>query len=215
MRGRDAFTLIEVIFVIVIMSILSSLTLSYIQPDLRTLALTQILNDIRHTQYLALHDEKHQFNHANWQKRFWRIGFEYCAGSQNYYEYIGSDNNKQGGIDNDEAAIDPITGNQMIWSGKPCSDGGDGKSASGIFISKRYGIDSIQWKGSCRHAQYIGFDHLGRMHQGFASSGARIPDYHSYLSTPCLITFHSALFEKSFTIMIHPETGYAEIFNEP
>ena len=212
LNKKPAFTFIELTFVLVIMGILSALTLSYIKPNLRSLAITQILNDIRHTQYLALHDHRHQFNHANWQKSFWRIGFEHCAGGKAYYTYIGSDTNKQGGIDNNEAAIDPITGKKMIWSAKPCPNGGDENTASSIFITKHYGINRIQWKGSCRHAQYIGFDGLGRIHQGFASSGAKIPNYSTYLSTPCYISFDAPSFEKPFTITISPETGYAYLF---
>jgi len=210
-HDKPAYTLIEVTVVLMLLGILTSLTLSKAQPDLRVLAITQIITDIRHTQHLALHDHKHQFNHANWQKRFWRIGFEYCAGRTHYYEYIGSDNNKKGGIDHYESAIDPITGRRMIWSGKACPNAGDSSTASSIFITHKYGINRIKWKGSCRHAQYIGFDSLGRIHQGFASSGAKTPHYSSNLSTPCLITFDSPSFDKSFTISIAPETGYTHL----
>ncbi len=39
-------------------------------------------------------------------KPFWRIGFENCAASSGFYEYIGTDIDYGGGIDDDELLSD-------------------------------------------------------------------------------------------------------------
>ena len=215
LKNRPAFTILELIFVIVVLGILAALALPRLDRDLKQEAADSILSDIRYTQHLALADDMHEYNNPLWQKAFWRIGFENCASSTGMYEYIGSDNNHGGGIDDNESATDPVNGKKMIWTGASCSNGGDASTSNRIFLTKKYGINTIGWTGSCSAAQYIGFDHLGRPHQGFAGSpvsGER-PDYSSYLRTACTIKFNMSDGD-TFTIIIEPETGYAYISDQ-
>lgn len=211
-RKRTAFTMLELVFVIVVLGILASLAMPRLDRDLMQEASDSILSDIRYTQHMALKDHKHEFNNAQWQRAFWRIGFENCASSSGIYEYIGTDTNYGGGIDNDEAAIDPANGNRMIWSGADCSNGGDAATSDRIFITHKYGITNVDFNGtgnnSCANAQYIGFDHLGRPHQGFA--GSTQPNYSSYLDADCTITFTMSD-GQTFAITIETETGHAFI----
>lgn len=214
-KNRPAFTMIELVFVIIILGILASLALPRISEDHRQEAADKILSDIRYTQHLALIDNKHNFNNPRWQKAFWRIGFENCENNSGLYEYIGSDTNYQGAIDDNESARDPINGKKMIWSGADCSNGGDGTSSEDIFITKKYHITAVTWGVGCTgNSQYIGFDHLGRIHRRFAGiNGALIPNYSTYLNSRCSITFTLST-NETFTIHIEPETGYAFIENQ-
>jgi len=211
---NTAFTMIELIFVIVVLGILATLALSRIDRDIRQEAADNILSDIRYTQHLALMSSKHKFDEPKWQRAFWRIGFEYCSGSTDFYEYIGSDSsNYGGGIDDIEASIDPANGKKMIWSGAACPEGKDKNTSNRIFITYKYGINTITYNGGCSNAQYIGFDHLGRPHQGF--TGSTIPDYSSLMIDNCNITFSfndSSL--NPFSIIINKETGYTYIDNQ-
>ncbi len=213
--NRVAFTMLELVFVIVVLGILASLAMPRLDRDLKQEAADSILSDIRYTQHVALRDYKHEFNNSQWQRAFWIVGFENCAASTGLYEYIGTDVNYGGGIGDDEAALDPANGKKMIWSGADCSNGGDSTTSDRIFITHKYGITGVDFNGtgsnSCSNAQYIGFDHLGRPHQGFAASAQ--PDYSSYLDADCTITFTMSDGD-TFAITILPETGHAFIVGE-
>ena len=200
--------MIELIMVIIVLGILASLALPRLERDLSQEAADNILADIRYTQHLALVDDMHEFNDPKWQRKFWRIGFENCTDNSGIYEYIGSDTDMEGGINDSEAARDPQNGKKMIWSGADCSNGGDNDTSTNIFISKKYSITTVTWGDTCNASQYIGFDHLGRMHQGF--TGSNIPNYASYLTAECTITFTLSNGD-TFKINIEPETGYAFI----
>lgn len=212
--NRVAFTMIELVFVIVVLGILASLAMPRLDRDLKQEAEESILSDIRYTQHLALRDYKHEFDDLQWQRAFWRIGFNGCTGG-GLYEYIGSDSNYGGGIDDNESAIDPANGKKMYWGTASCVNGGDSNTSERIFITHKYGITNATFTGSgnnsCANAQYIGFDHLGRPHQGFAGvAGSNAPDYSSYLDASCTITFTMSD-GNTFAITIQPETGHTFI----
>jgi prepilin-type N-terminal cleavage/methylation domain-containing protein len=211
-RFNRAFTMIELVFVIVVIGILAILAIPRLDRDLREEAQTNILNAIRYTQHLALMDDKQMFDNPKWQQRYWQIAFNECAsGSNNFFYKIGSDNNMGGGgqFSKAESAIDGATGLPYFWpAGTDCSKGGDGTVSSNIFISKKYGINSVTFSGGCAGAKYVGFDNLGRPHVHFGGSSS--PDNSSYMSSDCKITFS---FKDSsinpFTVTITKETGYA------
>lgn len=218
---RKAFTMLEFVFVIIVLGILGSIGMSRYEDNSIREASDSILSDIRYTQHLALIDDK--FNpdpvdpttYGQWQRAFWRIGFNFCGGNKNYYEYIGSDMNYGGGISNDEAARDPLNGKKMLWNSQTCDNGGNATTSDRIFITYKYGIKAIVWSGGCSNKdtlKHIGFDHLGRPHQGFTSSN--VPDYRYYIKTTCTITFTMSN-DDTFAINIEPETGYAYIVGEP
>ena len=211
---RDAFTMIEFIFVIIVIGILTSVGMSRLEKNNYQDAADSILSDIRYTQHLALLDNKYNADDFLWQRAFWTIGFEKCTstvGSNNYFEYIGSDTGYEGGIENIEAAKDPLNGKVMNWSNAECEDGGDEKTSSRIFLTHNYGIKDIAFTGSCSGSKYIGFDNLGRVYQGIR--GIPYSASIGYLKSTCTITF-TLSDDKSFSIDIEPETGYAHIVDQ-
>ena len=217
-QKRYGFTMIEFIFVIIILGILTSTGMSRLDKNNYQDAADAILSDIRYTQHLALLDYKHNHADLRWQKSFWQIGFKFCSGSVNYYEYIGSDMNYGGEIDNNESAIDPLNGKRMIWRGYGvCDEGGDEEGAedtSGrIFLTNKYGITNIAFSGSCSGSgvSFIAFDHLGRLYHKVYNN--TIPFHANYLTSTCTITFTLSDDDK-FAIDIEPETGYAHIVDQ-
>ena len=218
-KNRTAFTMLELVFVIIVLGILSSLAIPRFDRDLRQEAASNILSDIRYTQHMALVDDVTNPFKPNWQRAFWRIGFNNCEDSSGLYEYIGSDKDLEGNIDNNEAAIDPLNGKKMNWSGAKCSDGGNNASSNRIFLTHKYNVTSLETSGGCpvEGAQYIGFDNLGRLHQGFAGSGSTTsPLFESYLDSDCNLTFHfKDNVPAPFSIIIKKETGYAYIDGQP
>lgn len=215
-QNKPAFTMIELIFVIIVLGVLAALAIPRMDRDLKQQAAESILSDIRYTQHLALSDYKHSNTNINWQKSFWRVGFNGCAGG-GLYEYIGSDVSRAGGISFDEAALDPTNGKKMYWGTAACPNGGDSNTSDRIFLTVKYGISTVVASGGCATGQYIGFDHLGRPHVGFASTAAGIigdtPTYSSYMTSTCKFRFTMSDGD-TFDIDIEPETGYAHIVGQ-
>ena len=219
---RPAFTMIELILVIVVLGILASIAMPRLDRDLKQEAADNILSSIRYTQHLALLDYKHKFDDPKWQQRFWRIVFSTCSDSDRFY-MVGADDNMESSsnalFDRNESAIDPANGKPMFWiGGDDCSTGGDGTVSKNIFISKLYSITQVTPGGGCSSAAHIAFDHLGRPHHGanFTQSGDSVathPIYSGYMQTACTFTFTLSDGE-TFDISIEPESGYAHIVGQ-
>ncbi len=210
---RNAFTMIELVMVIVVLGILAAIALPRLEQDHKQDAADSILSNIRYTQHLALMDYKHEFDNPNWQRRFWKIMFAPCLNGDLFYR-IGSDDDASSGtgiFTSAEAAIDPINGLPIFLATNDVNCDADTSVSSEIFLTKRFGITSINTAG-CNNVQHIGFDHLGRPHQSFG--GSTQPNYSSYLNARCSFTFTMSNAE-TFTIHIEPETGYAFIDGQP
>jgi len=224
---KSAFTMLELVMVITVLGILAVLALPRMERDVRQEAADDILSAIRYTQHYALMDNVINPNNSNWQRAFWRFGFEGCSDNGVFY-YIGSDKDLQGNIDAGEEAMDPSNGNPMMGvNNKPCEGDLSAQSitigtqqypsSSNIFITKKYGISdsNITYAGGCSDTnQHIAFDNLGRPHTGITNIAR--PDFATLLQADCNLTFS---FEDSsitpVTITIEKETGYAHIVGQP
>jgi len=220
-KDHNAFTMIELIFVIIVVGILAAMAMPRIDRDIRQGAAQTILSNIRYTQHLALMDNKHKFDDRNWQKRYWKIMFGTCTGTDRFF-MVGSDDDEDGGasgfFDINESAIDPTNGKPLFWTnGQDCSQGDTSKTVSPqIFLSKQYGINGFTFSGGCNGVQYIGFDRLGRPHVGFHSANNIDPDYASYMPDDCTISFtFTDNSINDLNITINKETGYAYIVDQP
>lgn len=214
---RAAFTLLELVFVIIVLGILAALAIPRMDRDLNQEAADHVLASIRYTQHLAINDFKHDFSSNLWHRRFWRIVFSTCNGGDKYY-MIGSDDDMSGSVNatftQQEAAIDPISGKPIFWENtNTCATGGDGTVSEDIFLTYRYGITNVTSSGGCLNATHIAFDHLGRPHHGAAFSNSTAADYSSYLSQQCTFTF-TMRDGTTFDIHVEPETGYTWIDNQ-
>ena len=213
---RMAFTMLELVLVIVVLGILASLAMPRLDREVKQEAADSILSNIRYTQHLALTDNKHMFDNPKWQQRFWRIVFSTCTDDDRYF-MVGTDDNMEDAtnafFDQNESALDPRTGKPLFWTnGKDCSNGdSNGIVSEDVFISKKYGITKVASDGGCGDGTtmgHIGFDNLGRPHYGFSNSSQ--PNYASIITEKCTFTFTMSDGD-TFAIEIEPETGYATI----
>ena len=210
---HPAFTMIELVFVIVVLGILAVLSLPGLDRDLREEAADNILSAIRYTQHLALNDNKTDPFDPNWQQKLWMIRF---TGGSNAYYTISSDIDNSGSVNKTECAIDPVNGKYMFNSSGSFSSI-DKDESPNIFLGHKYGINSITASGSCS-AQHIAFDHLGRTFNGLktTSSGTLATnDYTKYMKNDCNMTFRFSGGEEPLSIIITKETGYVYIDGQP
>jgi prepilin-type N-terminal cleavage/methylation domain-containing protein len=210
-KYKPAFTMIELIMVIIVLGILASFAIPRLDRDVSQEAADSILSNIRYTQHLALVDDKHLFNDPTWQRRYWKIMFATCQNGDLFYR-IGSDDNSDGNgmFTQTEAAIDPINGKPFFMANNDANCDADTSVSNNIFLTKRFGVTAIDTT-ACNNVAHIGFDHLGRPHQSYGASA--IPNYASYLNAQCTFTF-TLSDGNSFSISIAPETGYAQIVGQ-
>ena len=208
-KKQTAFTMLELIMVIVVLGILAALALPKLDKDLTQEAADNVLSNMRYTQHMALMADRHAFNDRRWQQSFWQISFQACSDGALFLS-IGSDTSYNNVLEQNETAIDPATGKTMYWdTTTPCAAIEDTTTSSPlIFLSAKYGVDQIKGGGDCIGFNNLGFDHLGRPHVNFRRN--ILPDSRSYIHNRCSFTFHLEN-GKSFTIDILPETGSMKI----
>lgn len=220
LRFKKAFTMIELIFVIVVLGILAALALPRMDRDLRQEAADNILSAIRYTQHMALMDDKTNPDDVNWQQTLWMIKF---TGGNNAYYTVSSDIGPtiptRGTVNKTESAIDPANGKYMYNSSGAFSSIGANESPN-IFLGHKYGINAITFSAGCNahnsalaaNVKHLAFDNLGRPHSGLdtTATGLAGNDYATYISSDCNITFaFSNASINPLVITIRQETGYA------
>ena len=208
-RQTKAFTMLELVFVIVVLGILAALALPRMDRDLRQEAADNILSAIRYTQHLALNDDKTNPFDANWQKELWQIRFTVSSDNMATFYTISSDQDQDGNVDKSETAVDPINGKYM-YNTSGATVNMDSDESPNIFIGKKYGINSLTVGGGCG-AQHLAFDHLGRLHNGI---GSATNTYDKYVNSDCTMTFDFVDSITPLVITISQETGYAYIVGQ-
>ena len=226
-KYKYAFTMMEVIFVIVVIGIIAAVVVPRFDgtADLRNAAL-QLVNDIRYTQHLAMNDDHIATNDTNWFKKRWTIIFNSDANTdyeEAYTIFADITGGSTGNPDEAEVAINPLDRSRRLsggYTGKTMFDIKDLETNPSNFkgtkqnnLGKTYGIASITLSSSCRlgTSKRISFDHLGRPLKGDLSSyTSPYPSTSRLLTSTCQITLIDRD-NQSITIYIEPETGYVHL----
>jgi prepilin-type N-terminal cleavage/methylation domain-containing protein len=216
---KSAFTLIELVFVIVVLGILAALAIPRYDRDLRQEAADNILSAIRYTKHMALIDNKtdprtNTYPNGDWQKALWAIRFTVSTTDPDATYYtIATDENRNGSISKKESAIDPSNGKYFYNSSGSFASKANDESPN-IFIGHKYGINSITFTGGCSNAnKHVAFDYFGRLHNGI---GSATNDYATYQTQDCNITlgFQSSGVD-AISIIVEKQTGHAYIDDQP
>lgn len=216
MQHRHAFTMLELVMVIVVLGILAALAIPRLERDVRQEAGDNILSAIRYTQHLALMDNKARLDpgtNKNWQMSFWMMRFVNNGGD---WQYIIASNTDYGAnLDKIEAAIDPANGKYFYASSNtPASD-----ESPSSFISKKYAINAVDFTNctvltgstGTSNGQHIAFDYQGRPHKGVFGATNTLS---TLMHEDCTITFKFEDGSDDLNITILKDTGYAYIVGE-
>ena len=212
---KKAFTMLELIFVIVIVGILSFIAASSFQRDTLREAADQVVSHIRYTQHLAMMDDKFDPNDSTWYRKRWQMVFNSDANTYNKWAYtIFSDGNKNANpnLTLDEVAINPLDPTKFLTGGYTGIILSDGIGATQeMNLGRKYTVTNITLSASCQFAgsQRISFDYLGRPLKGGPSGFTALYQSNRLISQQCQITLTDGI--NNVVIAIEPETGYTHI----
>lgn len=180
---RKAFTMIELVFVIVVIGILAATIIPRVRTNPAQEAATYLISKIRYTQHLAMVDDK--YGNGTWYKNRWQIRFDGDKYS------IVNDNNAT-------FATDPSNRSTKF---------------SNIDLNKKYGVTVAVKGTECGTGtgeHIISFDYLGRPLAGDLSASTGAYSGVTLVKTnDCRIELTNGV--ETVTINITPETGYTRI----
>ena len=212
---KKAFTMMELVFVIVVVGILSYFVSTGFQRNPLQEAADQLVTHIRYTQHLAMMDDKFDPNDNDWYKERWQLVFNSDANTYNLWAYtIFSDGNKNANpnLTLNEVAINPTDTTKFLTGGYAGIILSDGVGATKeMNLGMKYGVTAITFSASCQFggSQRISFDYLGRPLKGVPSGFTSIYQANRLINTQCQITLTDGI--ANIIIAIEPETGYTHI----
>jgi len=233
---KKAFTMLELVFVIVIVGIISVMIAPSFGGNKLRQAADQLISHIRYTQHLAMMDNKFDISDAVWYRKRWTIRFvedlsftNATCPNKNFnsvWSYMIYENtscttptcNTNPNIS--EFARDPLDNNTFLSGGYNnvlCVDNSDNtvdkKSSSKMRLADEYGITNVTFGGGCRSSTtYISFDHIGRpfnSYPRYAPYAYSTTGYPRLIVNTCNIILSDGT--NSITIAVEPETGYTHI----
>ena len=206
---RFAFTMLELLFVIVVIGILAILSIPKFSTSPLHQAAEQIANHIRYTQHIAMISDEFSENDGAWYKKRWQIRFYEKGTPDNYYYTIFSDEDKNKNVDygagKTEVVIDPLTNKKFHVSENSLMD-----------LTGTYGIINVI--SSCMISDgslvtsnkgVFAFDELGRPYNGVSNATS---EFQYLLIQSCSITIQHKS-DGNATIKVEPETGYVCILD--
>lgn len=228
---KKAFTMLELIFVIVIVGILSFIAASSFQRNTLREAADQLVSHIRYTQHLAMMDDRFMDpklnNPQNWYKTRWQLIFGKSISGVKHtndkYAYtifsdrLGSNTGQPDftSISTTEIAIDPLNNNKVLSGGYSGTlHYLDDHANIKLNLGETYGVSSVTMTGGCAYAR-LSFDYIGRPLTGNQSTmtGAYTASMKRLITTDCKINLANDN-GQNVTITIKPETGYTYISSQ-
>ena len=175
---KKAFTLIELIMIIVVVGILAVAVIPRVDRDTLVEATNQVASHVRYTQHLAMLDDKYDPKDPNWYRNRWKITF-----NNNSYSITSGNTNAK----NPQAP-----GKDLNPTGSP-----------ELNLERKYGITSVSLIcGNDRPTEII-FDETGRPYSNFSG----VVGVGGLLDNDCNITISDGG-SKNGIITIYKETGY-------
>ncbi len=201
---KHAFTMLELIIVIVVIGILAATVSPAFQRDTNAEAAHQFLAHVRYTQHLAMMEDKFSPTNANWFRGRWQIRLDVANG---VYAVV-SDRNSDGTLAESDVATDPLDSTKRLDGGLIA--GTDAQLAT-LDLNSEYGVSvsNASTDANCNNVDplIISFDHLGRPLVGAINGDTSSYPANRLLSANCVLTFSGGT-ESDITVTITPETGY-------
>lgn len=196
---NKAFTMLELVFVIVIIGILSIAIIPSFNANKTREAADQVISHIRYTQHLAMMDNKFNPIEPNWFQQRWHIGFTQDGTNDIYY--VASDANNNGALVSSEYAANVLDEGKILSGESTLGD-----RTPELDLTGKYGVSVVN---NCSTNGRIFFDNMGRPYKD-TTFPATAP-YQNLIKNPCSIILSDGDVANNVTITLQPETGYVNI----
>ena len=207
---KKAFTMLELIMVIVVIGILAAVVVPRTGSNKLGEAAVQLVSHIRYTQHLAMVDDKFDSTDPdNWYKKRWQIIFSNTTTASDILYSIYSDGSTYtGNADAGEVASDPMSPDKFLSGGSASILQTDVRVNEKLNLTSTYGITGLTLNDGCSGVR-ISFDTFGRPLHGTIHDSATSYESSNLIQSTCNIVLVSA--EGDITIAVEPETGYVHI----
>lgn len=219
---KKAFTMIELVIVIVVIGIIAMVTIPKYDQNRVLIAAQQIASHIRYAQHLAMIDNKTNLtlkvkagpNGDQWWRERWTIAFTQNTNGNRWGYSIYSDSSRNGNLNSpNEAAPDPQNPNRLLTASNMVAIPAN-QLNNKLNIGRTYGIKNVTFSGGCTQNgnQAISFDEKGRPFLNASTTGARANPSTGRIATRCEINIGDGDKNDTSTnvakICIEAETGY-------
>jgi len=192
---------LEILFVLIIISIIISQFLLKNQVSKLNLATQKIILYLNYTRYISHIDNKFNIEDDEWEKKRWTLKFLNCSSKYKglYYIVYSDTDGGTAHYKKIDTLKDPLN-NKYLYSNACQEDKLNDKSKK-ILLTKEYEIDQVDV--SCNTTSTIGQISFGYDGKIYSQLGANIKE----ILEQCRIKLFDK--ENNFTeIAIEPKTGY-------
>ena len=204
--NKRSFFLIEIIFCILILSIVYTQIIGKKKSIKLDQAINKIIIHLKQTRYQAMIDNKFDDQDKYWFRKRWTFKVSKCEKTiGGLYYLIYSDLNKGGNININETLKDPLN-NKFLYSNNNCKSSYN--TSKDILITKKYGINKIEQ--SCNKSNTIvkiHFGYDGSIYNKLSGNKAIDQEYSFKLQNICEIRIYDDK-DNYKTIIIESNTGY-------
>jgi len=216
---KKAFTMIELVFVLVVIGILAATIIPRMRTNPLQEAAIQVLSHIRYTQHLAMIDDKFDASDTNWYKKRWQIVFSNAVTPNSTVAYTifadtatAATSTYSGDADISEIAKNPENTLKLLTGGYGSSiSSNHSQVTKKLNLELSYGITSVEFNDGCDQGLRIAFDYLGRPMKGDLSGNASAYENDNLIRRDCTVKLIDGI--ESISIKVEQETGFACILS--
>lgn len=199
-----ALTLLELIFVIFLLSLLSYIIIPKTKNQDLQNATSRLVLYLKQTRYQAMINDMYSLDDKLWHKKRWSLKFFSCNKNvEGIYYIIYSDTNKSGKIKKEHTLLDPLN-KKHLYSFHTCKETKD--SSKYVLLSKVFNVMDVEV--SCNNTKSLGQISFGSDGRVYSKLSNVEEEYYKYeIKKPCFITLRHKNGE-TMGIKIENSTGF-------
>lgn len=198
--NKKSFSLLELIFAIVLLSIVIITIIPKNNTSKLQIATDKIILYLNYIRYIAFIDDKEHIDDNEWERKRWSLKFQKCSKKQDgiYFVVFSDISGGTSHFKKAETMKDPLNQKQLYVQ-SDCNPKED--ESKNVLLTKEFGIKDI--KVSCNNTSTIGQIAFGKDGKVYSRLGENIKQ----IDKQCIIKLFDN--NNNFTqIAIEANTGY-------
>lgn len=198
---KKGFSLLEIIFVVLLLAIVSTQVIPKNPTSKLQLAVNKMVLYLNYTRYIAHIDNKFDINDSQWERKRWTLKFQNCDSSIGglYYIVYSDMSGGTAHFKKEETLKDPLNGKYLYSNG--CQKDSVGDKSKYVLLTQEYGVTKVDV--SCNTTDTIGQISFGYDGRIYSRLGTDIKE----IEEQCIITLYDQN-NDSASISVEAKTGY-------